>query len=166
MGDEDREAEELLGQMVTDADEDDGNGPESDEHSTDGQEDQTGAEDGSEGQRGTFPRKYVEELRRESQGYRERAKKGETALSRLTDSVMREATNKILIDPSDLEYDEETMSDEDGFPDPEKIKDAATKLIEKKPHLAYRRPKGDIGQGHRSKDEDFSLADILRNRAG
>lgn len=156
-------------QQGTDTSQDAQNGPQSDEQGTDGQEDQSGTDDDAEGQDdengGTFSRTYVEKLRRESQGYRERAKLGDTALSRLTESTMKEVTNPILIDPSDLEYDEESMSDDEGFPDPEKIKDAATALVEKKPHLG-KRPKGNIGQGTRSSEDGFNLAGILRSRAG
>lgn len=171
MDSEDQAAEELLGQMMgSDGAQDTQNGAQSDEQSTDGQEDQSGTDDGTEGQDdeengSTFSRTYVEKLRRESQGYRERAKLGDTALSRLTESTMKEATNPILIDPSDLKYDEESMSDDEGFPDPEKIKDAATALVEKKPHLG-KRPKGNIGQGTRSSEDGFNLAGILRSRAG
>lgn len=158
---------------------DDQNGHESDEQGSDGQEDQSGTENGSEGQENdsedqegqeqegdTFPRAYVQELRKENQGYRDRAKKGELALSRLAEVTVRDATKGILFDPSDLSYDEKTMSDDDGFPDSEKIKEAAQELVSKKPHLAPRRPRGDIGQGTRSKDDDFSLAGILRSNAG
>lgn len=146
------------------------NGPENDDEPTGGPEGQKDApkpgEDEQEPQGDTFPRSYVEKIRKENQNYRDRAKKGETALSRLTDSTVREATNGILVDPTDLTYDEESMSDEDGFPDPEKIKEAAEALIERKPHLAPRRPRGDIGQGRQRQEEEFSLGALLRENAG
>ncbi|WP_299051584.1 hypothetical protein [uncultured Nocardioides sp.] len=146
------------------------NGPENDNEPTGGPEGQDEPTEPGEGEQepqgDTFPRSYVEKIRKESQNYRDRAKRGETALSRLTVSTVREATSGILVDPTDLTYDEESMSDEDGFPDPEKIKEAAEALIERKPHLAPRRPRGDIGQGNQGGGDDFSLASLLRQSAG
>lgn len=140
---------------------DDAENPEDQEGQTDPENPADGQEDGD-----TFPRSYVEKLRQESKGYRDRAKRGETAITRLTEATVREATNGILVDSSDLTFDEKTMTDDDGFPDPEKIKTAAEELVTRKPHLAPRRPRGDIGQGVKKTNDDFSLAGILRNNAG
>jgi hypothetical protein len=113
----------------------------------------------------TFPRTYVEELRRESAGYRERAGRADAALDRLAQATIREATAGILADPTDLTFDAESMADDDGWPDPEKIAQAARDLVGRKPHLGDRRPTGDVGQGARTGDEPVDLAGMLRARA-
>src|SRR4051812_4629809 len=59
----------------------------------------------------TFPRSYVEKLRKESQGYRERAKDAETRADDLARQLFRlrvDATGK-LADPDDLPYDPELL---------------------------------------------------------
>lgn len=107
----------------------------------------------------TFPRSYVEKLRRESAGYRERATKGDTYAQRLHTELVR-ATGK-LADPTDLAFDEDHLADTD------KLAAAIDDLLTRKPHLASRRPAGDIGQGAVSgAGSSVDLAAILRQRAG
>ena len=60
----------------------------------------------------TFPRSYVEELRRESQRYRERAQKGEGHAARLHTELVK-ATGK-LADPTDLPFDEAHLDEPGG----------------------------------------------------
>ena len=106
----------------------------------------------------TFPRSYVERLRRESAGYRERATKGDTYAARLHTELVR-ATGK-LADPTDLAFDEDHLGDAD------KLAAAIDALLTRKPHLANRRPAGDIGQGAVSGGgSSVDLAAILRQRA-
>jgi hypothetical protein len=107
----------------------------------------------------TFPRAYVEKLRNESKGYRERAKTAEANL----DATLRElfavkvaATGK-LADSEDLPYDAELLADED------KLTEAIDELIKRKPHLAARRVSGSVGQGVTgTRDEPFSLIGRLQ----
>lgn len=106
----------------------------------------------------TFPRSYVEKLRRESAGYRERATKGDTYAQRLHSELVR-ATGK-LADPTDLPFDESHLDD------PDALSTAVDDLLARKPHLASRRPAGDIGQGAVSGGgSSVDLAAILRQRA-
>lgn len=105
----------------------------------------------------TFPRSYVERLRRESAGYRERATKGDTYAQRLHAELVR-ATGK-LADPTDLAFDESHLDD------PDALTAAVDDLLTRKPHLASRRPTGEIGQGATPSRTNVDLAAILRQRA-
>lgn len=114
----------------------------------------------------SFPRQYVEDLRRESAGYRDRAKRADALAERLLVATVREATAGILADPTDLDVSEPGhLLDADGYPDPEAITAAARALVERKPHLSDRRPAGDIGQGATVTTDAVDLAAILRGRA-
>ncbi|MGB0972986.1 MAG: hypothetical protein ACPGVG_18830, partial [Mycobacterium sp.] len=106
----------------------------------------------------TFPREYVERLRRESQNYRERAAKGDTYAQRLHTELVR-ATGR-LADATDLPFDA------DHLDDPDTLAAAIDALIARKPHLASRQPAGDIGQGPVSGNgSGVDLAAILRQKA-
>lgn len=106
----------------------------------------------------TFAREYVEKLRQENQRYRERGKRADDYAQRLHTELVR-ATGR-LADPSDLAFDEAHLDD------PAALAVAVDELLAKKPHLAARRPIGDIGQGATSSAEGaVDLAGILRARA-
>lgn len=105
----------------------------------------------------TFPRDYVEKLRKESAEYRTKAKDRDDLAQRLHTALV-EATGR-LADPSDLDYDEAHLSD------PEALTAAIESLLEAKPHLASRRPVGEIGQGPIGTDADVNLASLLRSNA-
>ncbi|WP_418002160.1 hypothetical protein ACNO8X_18350 [Mycobacterium sp. PDNC021] len=93
----------------------------------------------------TFDRAYVEGLRKESAGYRDRAKNAEAAsetMARRLHAELVRATGR-LADPSDLTFDAEHLTD------PEKLGAAIDALVADKPHLKNRTPRGDIGQGER-----------------
>lgn len=112
----------------------------------------------------TFAREYVEKLRQESAGYRVRAKQSD-ALGQMLVTSYAAATGR-LADPTDLPYDA-ALYDDDGVPDEAKVRAAVDDLLERKPHLASRRPAGDVGQGARpSEPEGVSLAGLLRAGAG
>ncbi len=64
-----------------------------------------------------------------------------------------------LADPSDLPYDEIHLDDETA------LTAAIDELLTRKPHLASRRPVGDIGQGATAASDSVDLAGILRARA-
>jgi hypothetical protein len=115
-------------------------------------------EEPQEGDADTFPRSYVERLRRESAGYRERAQNADAYARRLHLELVR-ATGK-LADPTDLEFAEEHLDD------PDALAAAIDNILTRKPHLASRRPTGDIGQGAAPPTTGtVDLAALLRQRA-
>jgi hypothetical protein len=104
-----------------------------------------------------FPREVVEKLRQENGKYRQRAQQADTLAERLHTELVR-ATGK-LADPTDLPFDPEHLDD------PDALAAAVDQLLTRKPHLAARRPAGDIGQGNRgSAPAPFSLLDVLKQR--
>ena len=79
---------------------------------------------------------------------------------------MVSATADILADPTDLPLGDDLL-DEDGYPDAERIATAARALVERKPHLADRRPTGEVDQGARDEGpKPFDFAGLLRRAAG
>lgn len=126
---------------------------------TDEVTDQTDDEQVEETEDGdTFPRAYVEELRRENARYRDRAKNADSLAERLHRARV-EATGR-LADPTDLPYDDSLIEDDDA------LAGAIDALLEQKPHLASRRVSGDIGQGiGASGGQAVSLGAMLRANA-
>lgn len=114
----------------------------------------------------TFPRSYVEQLRAENARYRQRAARADEATERLLSTAVAAAAD-VLADPADLLTfgDRDDLLDDEGWPDPHKIADAAARLAETRPHLATRRPGGNIGQGATAPGDDTNLAAMLRARA-
>lgn len=109
----------------------------------------------------TYDEAYVAKLREEAATHRVRAKRAEDAETRLRTLAVEQAARGVMADPADLTWDAETMTDEDGWPDVEKITAAATDLVERRPHLG--RPAGEVGQGRHSDIEDLpSLSAMLR----
>ena len=107
---------------------------------------------------GTFSRTYVEKLRRENAGYRERANQADALAARLHTALVA-ATGR-MADPTDLPFDTAHLDDEQA------LIGAIDELLARKPHLANRRPFGDVGQGQQGKtSEPVNLADLLRSRA-
>ncbi|KAA1248795.1 hypothetical protein F0Q45_18610 [Mycobacterium simiae] len=128
--------------------------------SSEEQTDETGhGSDQSEAQEpDTFPRSYVEELRQENGRYRQRAQQADQYAQRLHTELVR-ATGQ-LADPTDLPFNADHLDDAD------KLASAITDLLARKPHLANRRPMGDIGQGAVSGTAaNVDLAAILRQQA-
>lgn len=105
----------------------------------------------------TFPREYVEKLRDENAKYRQRAGQSDELAQRLHLEMVK-ATGK-LADPTDLPYDEEHVRDAP------KLLDAIDALLTAKPHMANRKPTGDIGQGVSAASDTFSLSGLLRTNA-
>lgn len=106
----------------------------------------------------TFPRAYVEELRTENGRYRQRAQQADAYAQRLHTELVR-ATGR-LADPTDLPFVEDHLVDAD------KMVAAIDELLAQKPHLAARRPSGDIGLGQgRAPSANVDLAAILRGSA-
>lgn len=104
----------------------------------------------------TFPREYVEKLRDENAKYRQRAQQSDELANRLHTALV-EATGS-LQDASDLPFDE------DHLDDPEALQQAIDDLLAAKPHLAARRPRGDVGQGQTGTSNTVDLAEMLRAR--
>lgn len=107
----------------------------------------------------TFPRDYVEQLRRKSSGYRLRAQKAEETAEQLGRELYRLRVESlgILADPDDLPYDADLLGDT------ERLREAAEQLAQSKPHLRARRAGGNIGQHeHGAAGDGFSLLGALR----
>ena len=117
----------------------------------------------------TFPREYVEKLRRESASYRDKAKTAEQQAqdaNLMLDSMMRRLHSTLvaetgkLADPDDLPFDVGHLYDS------ETLNTAIDALISEKPHLRSRKPVGDVGQGNRGPAAaEFSFMDLLKSRA-
>lgn len=105
----------------------------------------------------TFSRSYVEKLRRENAGYRERANRADELAQRLHTALVA-ATGR-MADPTDLPFDAAHLDDDNA------LSTAIDELLSKKPHLATRRLFGDIGQGNRGAPPSFSLLDTLKKHA-
>lgn len=120
------------------------------ESTTDAVEDATGTPE-------AFPRSYVEKLRKENAGYRERAQRSDDLAQRLHTALVT-ATGK-LADATDLPFTEEHLED------PEALNRAIQSLLTDKPHLASRKPRGSIGQGATGAADTVDLAGLLRARA-
>lgn len=127
------------------------------QETVDAPEQQDGPEDAQEAQE-TFPREYVEKLRQENGKYRQRAQEADDLAHRLHTALVT-ATGR-LADPEDLPFADEHLEDADA------LNTAISDLLQRKPHLASRRPRGDVGQG-RSSDPSTTvdLAAMLRSRA-
>ncbi len=106
----------------------------------------------------TFPRSYVEELRQENGRYRQRAQRADDLAAALWTARVT-ATGR-LADPTDLPLPE----DADPL-DADAVSAAVDDLLNRKPHLASRRPRGDVGQGVGGSSTSTDLAGILRSRA-
>ncbi|GAS88897.1 hypothetical protein [Mycolicibacterium brisbanense] len=120
-----------------------------------------GAAEGDSGA-DTFPRKVVEDLRRENAGYRDRAKTAEARTEELARALFtaRVAATGKLADATDLEYVAELLDDAEG------LASAIESLTDAKPHLKARKLSGSIGQGLAGGDSgQFSLLDRLKGSA-
>ena len=102
-----------------------------------------------------FPAEYVRKLRKEAADHRAKAKDRDTLAERL--HLAQVAATGRLADPTDLPYSEDLL-------DPDKLTAALDDLLGRKPHLASRRPHGDVGQGATGASEPVNLADMLRSR--
>lgn len=106
----------------------------------------------------TFDRPYVEKIRKESAGYRDRAKTAEARADELARALFtaRVAATGKLADPTDLAFDTEALDDAG------KLTAAIDALLETKPHLAARKPFGNVGQGIKGDAAaEFSLLQSL-----
>ena len=104
----------------------------------------------------SFPRSYVEKLRDENAKYRQRAQRSDELANRLHTALV--TATGALQDPTDLAFNE------DHLDDPEALQQAIDELLAQKPHLAARRPRGDVGQGQTGTSNTVDLAEMLRAR--
>lgn len=111
----------------------------------------------SESDADTFTRDYVEGLRQENGKYRQRAAHADELAQRLHTELVRAIGR--LADPSDLAFDEDHLTDAG------KMVAAIDDLLTRKPHLASRKPIGEIGQGVSPSGSSVDLAAILRGNA-
>ena len=128
------------------------------EKSTEQTEEESTEQTATEEEPETFPREYVEKLRDESAKHRTRAQRADHLATRLHTALVS-ATGR-LADPSDLPFEESHVDDAEA------LTAAIDELLTRKPHLASRRPRGDIGQGATAEAASVDLAGILRARAG
>lgn len=122
------------------------------------EEEQTPEEEVEETEPETFDRPYVERLRKEAADARVRAKdRDDLAAALWTANV---AATSRLADPTDL-----GMPDDADPLDADALTAAVDDLLTRKPHLASRRPRGQIGQGETGSTASADLAGMLRSRA-
>lgn len=115
-------------------------------------------DDAPEEEPDTFPRAYVEKLRKENADARAKVKDRDDLAERLHTALA--AADGRLADPTDLPYDENHL-------DPAAMGEAISDLIGRKPHLKARRIAGDAGQGPRgTMSSDVNLLGMLRGSAG
>jgi len=107
----------------------------------------------------TFPRSYVESLRRESAEHRTRAADRDQLAQRLQATLVAR-TGRLVEGADDL-----VPFDEAHLTDPEALGKALDDLLEARPYLAKpQRPSGDVGQGKGAAPAPFSLLDALRGQ--
>lgn len=108
----------------------------------------------------TFDRPYVEKLRKEAADARVKAKGAEALANALWEA--RVSSTGRLADPTDL-----PMPKGADPMDEEAVTAAIDALLEKKPHLESRVPRGKIGQGEGTGGSggDVDLAGIMRAHA-
>lgn len=105
----------------------------------------------------TFDRPYVEKLRREAAESRVKAKRADDLAAALWTARVT-ATGR-LADPTDL-----VMPDDADPLDEDAIAAAVDDLLERKPHLASRKPRGDVGAGATPAGGTVDLAALMRSR--
>lgn len=109
----------------------------------------------------TFPREYVETLRKESAEHEtnaEAAKDRADALAKRLHTELVRATGR-LENAADLPFDTDHLDDDDA------LSAAIDALLSDRPYFAKRKVVGDAGQGARGGNpEPFSLLDALKGK--
>lgn len=133
--------------------------PESTEDET---TDETTTEDEStEDDADTFPRSYVEKLRKEAGDNRAALSTANETLAATQERLhgLLVAGTGRLQDPTDLAFDAAHLEDD------ESLSNSLDDLLARKPHLASRRVRGDVGQGAGEPTTRVNLAGMLSARA-
>ena len=117
-------------------------------------------DDGSE----TFSAEYVNKLRTEAAEARVRAGRVDDYAAELFRVVVEREAAAYLRNGSDLHLEPTDYLNSDGYPDVERIREAAQALVEERPYLA--RVSGPVGQGPREPAEPaVTLGGLLRAAA-
>lgn len=109
-----------------------------------------------------YDAEYVAKLRQEAAEARVKAKRVDGLSAQLLSAFV--ALDGRLIDPDDLPFTLDLV-DDDGNLVREKITAAIDALIDRKPHLAARRPTKPVAQGAKPEPEPVSLHAMMRERA-
>lgn len=109
-----------------------------------------------------FDLEYVTKLRHEAAEARVKAKRADALAAQVVSALA--ASDGRLIDPDDLAFSDDMLTDE-GMIDRDKVAEAITDLLARKPHLAARRPTRPLPQGVTSEPQAVSLHQMLRERA-
>lgn len=117
------------------------------------------AEGDSDSNEQSFSSEYVEKIRREAQGLRDRAKAAESRADELARRLHMELARSSgkLADPTDLAFDADHLDDGD------KLGAAIDSLLESKPYLRSRVPSGNVGQGAKDTGQPVSLLSHLKS---
>ena len=119
-----------------------------------------GEPDAAEGDTDVFPRKVVEDLRRESASYRDRAKTAEARAEELSRALFtaRVAATGRLENPAEINYNADILDDIDA------INAEIDSAIDARPYIKARpQAQGNVGQGHRGEHSAApTFADLLR----
>lgn len=107
----------------------------------------------------TFDPAYIAQLRQEAAEGRVKAKRAD-ALARQAVKAIAAGDGR-LIDADDLAFDAQFL-DEEGLVDSDRVRAAIAALVERKPHLAARRPSSSLTQGAQPEPGQVSLLDFLR----
>jgi hypothetical protein len=100
----------------------------------------------------------MKKLRQEAADARVKAKRTDVLATRLHAALVS-ATGR-LADPTDLPFDDAHLENTEA------MTAALDALLVAKPHLANRKPRGDVGQGQSGGSPAFDLAGMLRQGAG
>ncbi|OBB57957.1 hypothetical protein A5757_19265 [Mycobacterium sp. 852013-51886_SCH5428379] len=91
----------------------------------------------------SFPREYVETLRRESAGHRDKARTAEARADELARALFtaRVAALGMVENPAEIAYDADLLDDADA------LSAAIEAAITERPYIKARRVTGSVGQG-------------------
>lgn len=120
---------------------------------------ETAKTEGAKAEPDTFPRAYVESLRKEAAEHRVKAGDRDQLAQRLQATLIAQ-TGRLVDGAADLvPFDEALLTD------PDALSKALSELLEARPYLAKpQRPAGDVGQGRGAAPAPFSLLDALRGQ--
>lgn len=133
----------------------------------DGSDVDTSTSEGDESD--TFPREYVEKLRKESQGLRDRLREAEAGTQTMTEELeqVRRQLHKALVDADGRLVDSDALEySEDHLSDPEALSAAVAELLAAKPYLSAKRFTGTVHQGAEPVAAPVSMTALLRGGRG
>lgn len=138
------------------------------DHQTDPKSGSEGVTEPSEGMsEDMFPREYVEKLRKESQGLRDRLREAEAGTQTMTEELeqVRRQLHKALVNADGRLVDADALEyNEDHLSDPEAMAAAVGELLASKPYLSAKRFQGTVRQGAEPVAAPVSLTALLRGQ--